>query len=121
MDGIRDHTGIAVYVPGTSYQARTDAAGNFLMTFIPAGTWSLRFERDGFISVDLIAIEVKDGETSKLDPVTLKLSGGTTGFAVVQKGEPGKSQSRTVDFSIVPGSADRFKAGLQADLESLPY
>jgi hypothetical protein len=121
LEGIKDNTGISVYVPGTSYQARTDSGGTFLMTFLPAGTYDLRFERDGFLAMEVKAINVTENETSIVESVSLKMSGGATDIKATQIGTPGISQSRKVEFEINPGSADRFKGGLQSDLENLPY
>ena len=111
MDGVQDNTGISVYIPGTSYSARTDAAGNFLMTFMPAGTYALRFEKNGFTSVDVASLIVKDSETSKVDSVKMHITGGASLFAVKQIGSEGLSQSRTVTFLITGGNSDRFKGG----------
>ena len=38
LKGGADLTGIVVFVAGTSYSAMTDGSGNFLMSYVPAGT-----------------------------------------------------------------------------------
>ena len=43
-----DLEGTLVFVPGTSFAARTDAAGSYVMTGLPPGKYSLSFQRDGF-------------------------------------------------------------------------
>lgn len=121
LDGAQTHTGILAYVPGTIYSARTDAAGNYLMAFIPAGPYKLRFEKDGFKPVEVDDISVSESETTRLNKTILTLSGGTTNVTVKQVGTQGISTSRRVEFFVEKGTADRFKAGLAADLESLPY
>jgi hypothetical protein len=121
LDGARDHTGILVYVPGTHLQARTDSAGLFLLPFIPAGSYELRAERDGYLPKDLPGVEVADGETTKIAAAVLKLSGGTATFSVKQVGAEGLSPSRDVEFLITAGEADRFKAGLAAEVGNIAY
>jgi hypothetical protein len=44
-----DHTGIDVYIPGTSFMAKTDETGSFTMTGVPEGSYSyLRSEKAGW-------------------------------------------------------------------------
>ena len=121
LEGARDHTGIAVYVPGTSYAARTDAAGMFLMSFIPAGSYKLRFEKDGFTSVDAPEVVVTEANTSILPAAALRIGAGTGYFSVRQTGTEGLSTTRRVTFTIAAGNADRFRAGTPDEVQSLPY
>lgn len=121
IDGARDHSGIAIYIPGTSYAARTDSAGNFLMIFMPAGTYDLNFEKDGYQSVSVSGTAVADGETTKLSDQVLRLAGGAGFFSVKQVGVEGLSKSRTVEFLLSPGGADRFKGGQPSEVETMPY
>ena len=44
LNGASDHTGIDVYIPGTSYIAKTDKDGNYKLENLPPGIHSLRFE-----------------------------------------------------------------------------
>lgn len=121
LDGARDHTGIAVYVPGTSLQARTDSSGMFVMPFIEADTYSLRFEKDGYEARDVASVVVEADKTTAVEALILKLSGGTSTFSVKQIGDEGLSASRTVEYLITAGDADRFKAGLSADIAQVAY
>jgi hypothetical protein len=121
IEGTRDATGISVYIPGTSFAARTNAAGEFLMTFIMPGNYDLRFERDGYIPVDAKGIVVTDSETTMIPPISMRISGGATNISVRQVGTPGTSRTLAVEFFIDGGSADRFKGGLPSELETLPY
>lgn len=121
IDGARDNTGISVYIPGTSYAARTDAAGNFTMTFIPAGTYNLRLEKDGFEPIDVANVTVADKETVVLPLQILRISGGTGFFSIKQVGTEGLSSTRKVSYLVSPGDADRFKYGLPSDVETGTY
>lgn len=42
------HLGIDVYVPGTSFIAKTDSAGDFIMVFVPEGQYQVVAERSGY-------------------------------------------------------------------------
>lgn len=121
LAGSSDHTGIAIYIPGTSYAARTDSGGNFLMTFLAAGTYDLVFEKDGYVSTLVKGVEVVDQETSHLELRTLSLSGGASTFSIEKIGPEGLSKLRKVEFLINSGNADRFKGGLESEIANLPY
>jgi len=48
VEGLEDAIGTDVYVPGSSFLAKTDATGRFFILEVPAGSFTLRAERDGF-------------------------------------------------------------------------
>lgn len=68
--------GIDIFVPGTTYIAKTDAAGNFLLGFLPRGTYLIRAEKDGFASREWTSVTVGDRETVDLGSATLQISTG---------------------------------------------
>lgn len=39
--------GIHVYIPGKSFSAYTDANGQYVLSYVPEGTWTLAFARNG--------------------------------------------------------------------------
>lgn len=39
--------GVLVYIPGRSFDARTGPGGGFVLSYVPAGLWTLVFERQG--------------------------------------------------------------------------
>lgn len=43
-----DHGGTVVYIPGTSFSAYTDSAGNFTMSGIPQGSHTIRAQYSGY-------------------------------------------------------------------------
>ena len=45
---LTDHTGIDVYVPGTSFAGKTDATGAFTLWYVPEGLYSVRAERANY-------------------------------------------------------------------------
>src|SRR3989304_7503544 len=58
------HTGISVFIPGTSMQARTDASGAYLITAVPEGTYELHFEKSGYLTGKITDLPVMAGETA---------------------------------------------------------
>jgi hypothetical protein len=68
--------GIDIFVPGTTYIAKTDAEGNFLLGFLPRGTYLIRAEKDGFASKEWTNVTVGDRETVDLGAATLQISTG---------------------------------------------
>ncbi|MDQ3230471.1 MAG: carboxypeptidase-like regulatory domain-containing protein, partial [Pseudobdellovibrionaceae bacterium] len=71
-----DFVGTDIYIPGTSYIAKTDAEGRFVLGFLPAGIYALRAERDGYVSSEWTNITVIKNETTLLDDVTLPIAIG---------------------------------------------
>lgn len=93
------HTGITVYIPGTSMQAKTDAAGNYQINDVPVGTYEVRFEKSGYMNGILSSVHVTSGEVTLADTVTLNLSTGVTGSISIENGQV-YSNSRTVSVSF---------------------
>lgn len=94
-----DHTGITVFIPGTSFQAKTDAIGAYLITDIPVGTYPLHFEKGGYVTGRLANIAVTPGQTAAADDMTLNISTGATGSISIEGGK-NYSGSREVILSI---------------------
>ncbi|MEO6667092.1 MAG: FG-GAP-like repeat-containing protein [Nitrospiria bacterium] len=99
LDGQTNHTGILVYVPGTSMQSRTDSRGVFLIRNIPEGTYELRLERNGYVPTTLGGITVTSREMTVIPDLVLHVSTGPTGTIVVEDGAT-HSNSTTVRVSI---------------------
>lgn len=94
-----DHTGISVYIPGTSMQARTDATGAYLINDVPEGTYDLRFEKSGYLTGKITGLPVTAGETALAEDMILNLSTGASGIISIENGKV-YSSSRTVTVSI---------------------
>jgi hypothetical protein len=99
-----DHTGITVFIPGTSMQARTDALGNYRLNDVPEGTYEFRFEKNGYGTAKLVGIVVTRGQVTPVSDVVLNLSTGAMGSLVLESGHV-YSSSRTVSVAIT-ASAD---------------
>jgi hypothetical protein len=82
--GVTDHAGVTVYIPGTSYIAISDAAGNFSIGDVPAGIHSVYFEKDGYARGQIESVAVNGESTTTLDKLNLYLDSGASGsFSVV--------------------------------------
>src|SRR3989304_4813051 len=93
------HTGIIVYIPGTSMQARTDATGAYLINNVPEGTYELRFEKSGYMTGKITGLPVTTGETTFAEDMSLNLSTGASGIISIENGKV-YSNSRTVTVYI---------------------
>src|SRR3990172_915349 len=93
------HTGIIVYIPGTSMQARTDATGAYLINNVPEGTYELRFEKSGYMTSKITDLPVTAGETALAEDMSLNLSTGASGIISIENGKV-YSNSRTVTVYI---------------------
>lgn len=72
--------GIKVYIPGTSYQATTDASGNYQITNVPSGNYDeVKFEKAGLSDGSLSNIIVNVNADTTLENVAMSLSSGPYG------------------------------------------
>ncbi len=62
---------VKCYIPGTSYQATPDEAGEFTVSNIPPGTYSLVCFKTGYIRNKTEDIPVRSGEDTRIPAVTL--------------------------------------------------
>jgi hypothetical protein len=74
-DGI-DPVGTDVYIPGTSFTAKADHDGYFKIFYLPADTYTLRYERTDYSAVEIANIVVEKGETTTLGDVELGFDSG---------------------------------------------
>ncbi|WP_036218360.1 beta-sandwich domain-containing protein, partial [Calidithermus chliarophilus] len=83
--GATDHSGIQVYIPGSEKSAYTDAKGNFTLSGVPAGEYTVVAERAGYARASG-AVQVRSGKAASLElslaqPQTV---GRVTGKATLQ-------------------------------------
>ncbi len=100
LRGATDYTGIDVYIPGTSFAARTNATGNFTMTGVPAGTYeTVRAETDGYHPVTLSDVVVTSSGTTTIPSLQLIIDTGASGAIEIDGGAL-YTTSLTVTLSI---------------------
>lgn len=79
-----DHSGILVYIPGTSFSAYTDYDGNYAISNVPEGTYhSTTAEKDGYISLIMEDIIVEPEQDTSVESQEIKLSTGPTTEAIL--------------------------------------
>ncbi|GEM_PF-2511045 len=66
-----DRSGIVCAIPGTSYLALSDSAGDFTMGGVPQGEYALSCRLAGFSPVRSEKVMVHSGEASRIDAVYL--------------------------------------------------
>ncbi len=81
-----DFTGVDVFIPGTSFSAKTDKDGNYKISNIPEGSWTLRAEQDGFNHSTVTKINVIANETAQIEDLVLFVSTGVQGKVVIADG-----------------------------------
>ncbi len=107
IDKQSEHYGIDVYIPGTSYIAKTAQDGSFSIINVPEGTYSVRFEKSGYVSVmnddvKLVCIDDKESPETILNDVVLISSIGTVQGKAIFDG-----QSNHTGISIKLENADK--------------
>ena len=68
--------GILVYIPGTSYQARSSEEGSYTITDVPEGAYTLRFEYAGYESQEIKAVQILSGQSTPIPFVELSIADG---------------------------------------------
>ncbi|MBI2889365.1 MAG: carboxypeptidase regulatory-like domain-containing protein [Nitrospirae bacterium] len=67
----KNHLGTDVFVPGTSFTAKTDEQGNFILLGMPVGTYTLAAMFPGFETDEWKSVEVKAKTDTKVAAATL--------------------------------------------------
>lgn len=70
---VTNFEGVRVYIPGTSYQATADAAGNFMLSNVPVGTFRLVADKTGLGVAVADTVTVKSKETTAAGELALKI------------------------------------------------
>jgi hypothetical protein len=73
--GATDQTGTLVYLPGTSFDARTEASGAFSMFYVPQGCFDLRIERSGYVPRQLGGVCVSAGKVVDVGTTSIQKEG----------------------------------------------
>ena len=97
--GLVDSAGIDIFVPGTSYIAKSAADGTFAMDGLPVGDSPLYFEHQGFRR-GIAQVTVKSADTVSVSAVILVPDTGADGFIQI----PATADSETVN--VVIGATD---------------
>ncbi len=99
-----DHSGITVYIPGTSFSAITAADGSYTISHVPSGTYDvLRAEKFGttYRFAMLSNITVNSAQQTVVADMLLQLSTGPFGSVLINNGAA-FTNSAAVNLSIAP-------------------
>lgn len=77
VTGLGDLIGIDVFIPGTSFIAKTDSAGGFTLNDVPDGTHTLRAQKDVHRFRDVPNIQVVSGQTTDVGLIEINFSNRT--------------------------------------------
>jgi len=69
---ISGNEGIQIYLAGYSYMARTDEAGNYLISHVPVGTYKLCTDMIGYEKECIDSVEVLSGQTVTVSDLDLE-------------------------------------------------
>lgn len=101
-----DHTGITVFIPGTSFSAITAADGSYTISNVPSGTYDfVRAEKFGSSWNYAVAsnVTVNTNADSRIPDMLLQLSSGANGNVLINGGNE-YTTSPTVTLSIATSS-----------------
>ncbi|MBX7244558.1 MAG: carboxypeptidase regulatory-like domain-containing protein [Candidatus Sumerlaeaceae bacterium] len=94
------HAGITVFLGGTSYSARTDENGNYTISGVPTGSYSVLAEKSGYQNLTVGKAEVNAAVHTSGSPLTLQT-------AILEKDGSGLttgSQTATAALGTIRGS-----------------
>lgn len=92
---ITNYQGVDVYIPGTSYLAKADAAGNFQIDHVPVGAYKLFAEKVGLGSGVSGAVEVRSREAAQVSDLMLQVEPVTITAIEPPFGLPGSTVTVT--------------------------
>ena len=84
-----DYTGADIYIPGTSFGAKTGADGSYTIIGVPEGLYDdIRAEKDGYSFGVLPAVRVASGSNTQVADMVLMVSLGADGAVVIDNDSP---------------------------------
>jgi len=70
LENATEHIGVKINLTGTGFTATTQRDGSFQISNVPAGSYKIAVEKEGYISVEQ-EIEIRVGEVTKVEFVLL--------------------------------------------------
>ncbi len=119
--GQSTHLGIEVGIPGTGYQATTDAAGNFSILNVPVGIHELAYRYQSYHNGYVKNLEVESATNTVAPDIVLTLSNGADGVVVLNDGAA-STNSRNVSVIIAASeTALQMKISHDPNFSGIPY
>jgi hypothetical protein len=82
LENATDHKSTVVYVDGTSYVAATNASGDYVVSAVPVGTWTLHAIHAGYLDRSTAGTLTTAGDSIGLAPMTLPLNSNIPPVAI---------------------------------------
>lgn len=114
LQGKTDHTGITVFIPGTSFTAMTAADGRYTISDVPAGKYDVvRAEKLGetYHYAVTAQVTVNSGADTQLPDMLLQLTTDPNGAVLINSGDI-YTTTKTVTLSLAPGSSTQVLMGV---------
>jgi DNA-binding beta-propeller fold protein YncE len=71
LEGESDYSDAIVYIPGSSFDAKTDINGLFQLSYVPEGTYDIKIKKDTFGTIYLTNVPVYSGQDSDIGVISL--------------------------------------------------
>jgi formylglycine-generating enzyme required for sulfatase activity len=71
LDGMGNHSGISVWIEGTTFYVQTDSGGAYVLSNVPIGSYTLRMSAPGYIPREVLSVQVTTGCVADPGVVTL--------------------------------------------------
>jgi type VI secretion system Hcp family effector len=82
LEGLTDHSGVLVYIAGTSYMATTDADGSYRIANVPLGSYEIHTSASEYLTGKSSVVLDEAGEETAAPVITLQKTGVVMGIVV---------------------------------------
>ena len=71
LENATDHSDITISIKDEDLSAQTDSNGNYLISDVPVGSYTISIEKDAYISQEIDAVEVQSDMTAIVETTEL--------------------------------------------------
>ena len=96
LSGLKDFTGVDVFIPGTHFIGKTDRLGDFLLENLPVGEHEIAFQYDSYQTLIIENIGIDSDRTTTLHGIKLSPSLGPKGSVSINDGADSSDQGLVV-------------------------
>ncbi len=82
--GYANKTEVRAYIPGTSFSDNSDENGNFTITGVPVGTYTLNCEAPGLMPFQIMGVGVDMQNTTAMGPLMIQMMGSQGSAGMTQ-------------------------------------
>lgn len=102
--GVTNFEGVDVFVPGTSYTAKTDQSGAFTLSNLPPGTFTVVATKGGLGRAEATGVAVESKKTTAADLQLLPATPTVTGLSVTSGGPGAELTISGLNFGASEGT-----------------